>query len=45
MIQLWSIFFSSGHTYILFCASPTTAPKGVEWKTWDGDKVPMKEDN
>ena len=21
-----------------------TAPKGVEWKTWDGDKVPMKED-
>lgn len=22
-----------------------TAPKGVEWKTWDGDKVPMKEDN
>lgn len=21
------------------------APKGVEWKTWDGDKVPMKEDN
>lgn len=22
-----------------------TAPKGVEWKTWDGEKVPMKEDN
>jgi len=22
-----------------------TAPKGVEWKTWDGKKVPMKEDN
>eukprot|EP00536_Pseudo-nitzschia_multiseries_P011121 jgi/Psemu1/243577/estExt_Genewise1.C_3630025 len=22
-----------------------TAPKGVEWKTWDGDKVPMKEDD
>mmetsp|Transcript_21859 Transcript_21859/g.47574 ORF Transcript_21859/g.47574 Transcript_21859/m.47574 type:complete len:435 (+) Transcript_21859:114-1418(+) len=22
-----------------------TAPKGVEWKTWDGEKVPMKEDD
>ena len=22
-----------------------TAPKGVEWKTWDGDKIPMKEDD
>lgn len=22
-----------------------TAPKGVEWKTWDGDKVPMKDDD
>jgi hypothetical protein len=21
------------------------APKGVEWKTWDGKKVPMKEDD
>mmetsp|Transcript_854 Transcript_854/g.1777 ORF Transcript_854/g.1777 Transcript_854/m.1777 type:complete len:429 (-) Transcript_854:1843-3129(-) len=22
-----------------------TAPKGVEWKTWDGEKVPMKDDS
>lgn len=22
-----------------------TAPKGVEWKTWEGDKVPMEEDD
>jgi len=22
-----------------------TAPKGVEWKNWDGEKVPMKEDS
>lgn len=22
-----------------------TAPNGVEWKTWDGEKVPMKDDN
>ena len=20
-----------------------TAPDGMEWKTWDGDKIPMKE--
>jgi tetratricopeptide (TPR) repeat protein len=22
-----------------------TAPKGVEWKNWDGDKLPMKDDD
>mmetsp|Transcript_58916 Transcript_58916/g.66006 ORF Transcript_58916/g.66006 Transcript_58916/m.66006 type:complete len:475 (-) Transcript_58916:112-1536(-) len=22
-----------------------TAPKGVEWKNWEGDKIPMKEDS
>lgn len=22
-----------------------TAPKGMEWKTWEGDKVPMKDDD
>ena len=22
-----------------------TAPKGVEWKTWEGDKLPMEEDD
>lgn len=22
-----------------------TAPKGMEWKTWEGDKVPMEEDD
>ena len=22
-----------------------TAPSGQEWKTWEGDKLPMKEDD
>ena len=22
-----------------------TAPKGMEWKTWEGDKLPMKDDD